>query len=192
MESKTAISGVTRPRSPHHRSLSRPATPLRPSSRSSIRSGGFAHYGGSSTGGGGVGPDGIAPPAINALESQFAELADLITDLEVNFMHLQLMHESLSRFNENFSSFLYGMNMNAFCVDFPEAPIPVSYERANASAAAESATTTDTAQGSANDRQEFESTFMTTDTSFIENPQPTAPEPLVTQTKTTSSTRRRP
>lgn len=35
-------------------------------------------------------------------------------------MHLQLMHESLARFSENFASFLYGLNMNAFCVDFPE------------------------------------------------------------------------
>ncbi|EFE44703.1 hypothetical protein TRV_00494 [Trichophyton verrucosum HKI 0517] len=43
-----------------------------------------------------------------------------MADLEENFVHLQLMHESLSRFNESFASFLYGLNMNAFCVDFPE------------------------------------------------------------------------
>ncbi|KAI4151432.1 MAG: hypothetical protein L6R39_002030 [Caloplaca ligustica] len=53
-----------------------------------------------------------------------------MADLEANFMHLQLMHESLSRFNENFAGFLYGLNMNAFCVDFPEAPIPESFKRA--------------------------------------------------------------
>lgn len=35
-------------------------------------------------------------------------------------MHFQLMHESLSRFSESFASFLYGLNMNAFCVDYPE------------------------------------------------------------------------
>lgn len=35
-------------------------------------------------------------------------------------MHLQLLHESLTRFSESFASFLYGLNMNAFCVDFPE------------------------------------------------------------------------
>jgi len=35
-------------------------------------------------------------------------------------MHFQIMHESLARFNESFASFLYGLNMNAFCVDFPE------------------------------------------------------------------------
>jgi hypothetical protein len=43
-----------------------------------------------------------------------------MADLEANFMHLQLMHESLGRFGESFASFLYGLNMNAFVVDFPE------------------------------------------------------------------------
>lgn len=32
------------------------------------------------------------------------------------------MHESLARFGESFAGFLYGLNMNAFVVDFPEAP----------------------------------------------------------------------
>ena len=43
-----------------------------------------------------------------------------MADLEANLMHLQLLHESLSRFGESFASFLYGLNMNAFVVDFPE------------------------------------------------------------------------
>ena len=43
-----------------------------------------------------------------------------MADLEANMMHYQLMHESLARFSESFASFLYGLNMNAFCVDFPE------------------------------------------------------------------------
>lgn len=43
-----------------------------------------------------------------------------MADLEANMMHLQLLNESISRFNENFGAFLYGMNMTAFCVDFPE------------------------------------------------------------------------
>ena len=96
-----------RPRAP-----SRPTTPLRPSSRSSFRE--TYSYGHT------IGSAGYNQPAINALEPQFAELADSMADLEANFMHLQLMHESLTRFSESFASFLYGMNMNAFCVDFPE------------------------------------------------------------------------
>jgi len=43
-----------------------------------------------------------------------------MADLEANMMHFQLMHESLARFSESFASFLYGLNMNAFCVDFQE------------------------------------------------------------------------
>lgn len=45
-------------------------------------------------------------------------------------MHLQLLQESLNRFNDNFGAFLYGMNMNAFTVDFTEAPTPESFKRA--------------------------------------------------------------
>ncbi|GLI75875.1 DASH complex subunit dam1 [Penicillium ochrochloron] len=104
------------------RPSSRPTTPLRPSSRSSLRE---AHGYGQS-----ISHAGYNQPAINALEPQFAELADSMADLEANFMHLQLMHESLTRFSESFASFLYGMNMNAFCVDFPEAPITDSFKRA--------------------------------------------------------------
>lgn len=54
------------------------------------------------------------------LEPAFAELSDAMADLEANMMHFQLIDESLARFGESFASFLYGLNMNAFCVDFPE------------------------------------------------------------------------
>jgi hypothetical protein len=57
---------------------------------------------------------------LDALEPAFAELSGAMAGLEANFLHLQLMHMSLARFSENFASFLYGLNMNAFCVDFPE------------------------------------------------------------------------
>ena len=52
-----------------------------------------------------------------------------MADLEANMMHLQLLDESIARFNENFASFLYGMNMSAFCVDFSEAPGAESFRR---------------------------------------------------------------
>ncbi|KAF9883474.1 DASH complex subunit dam1 [Aspergillus nanangensis] len=141
------------------RPSSRPTTPLRSSSRSSFREphgyrGGISHAG-------------YSQPAINALEPQFAELADSMADLEANFMHLQLMHESLTRFSESFASFLYGMNMNAFCVDFPEAPIPESFRRAKQAEAqneAEVDRLNTPAEG------DGDMTFLTTDTSFVEHP----------------------
>lgn len=89
---------------------SRPTTPLRPSSRTSFRD---ARAFPSKSGGSSTLP-------LETIEPAFAELSDSVADLEANFMHLQLMHESLSRFSESFASFLYGLNMNAFCVDFPE------------------------------------------------------------------------
>jgi len=88
-------------------------------------------------------------------------------------MHLQLMHESLARFSENFASFLYGLNMNAFCVDFPEAPIPDSFRRAREQ---------EEQMGRSTNSDRFhgeidgETTFLTTDTSFVENP-PTSSKP---------------
>lgn len=98
-----------RSRSQNRPTVSRPTTPLRPSSRSSLRE---------SQSRGGASGHGISP--LDSLEPGFAELSDSMADLEANFMHLQLMHESLARFSESFASFLYGLNMNAFCADFPE------------------------------------------------------------------------
>lgn len=103
---------VSRKRSNSRTRQSRPTTPLRPSSRSSFRdSARLASH------------DHALFP-LNALEPAFAELMDATADLEANMMHFQLMHESLARFTESFASFLYGLNMNAFCVDFSE----VSYD----------------------------------------------------------------
>ncbi|KAF4974076.1 hypothetical protein FZEAL_8977 [Fusarium zealandicum] len=130
---------------------SRPTTPLRPSSRSSFRD--------SARGAG----EGDAPFPLNAFEPAFAELSDAMADLEANMMHFQLMHESLARFSESFASFLYGLNMNAFCVDFPEGPVPESFRR-------DRTRQEQPAEQSSRPEPDAEMTFMTTDTSFVENP----------------------
>lgn len=96
---------------------SRPTTPLRPSSRSSFRESARDSV------------LGDAPFPLNAFEPAFAELSDAMADLEANMMHFQLMHESLARFSESFASFLYGLNMNAYCVDFPEVRVSTSDDR---------------------------------------------------------------
>ncbi|RKF57429.1 DASH complex subunit DAM1 [Golovinomyces cichoracearum] len=132
---------------------SRPTTPLRPPSRTSRQD-----YSRSNI-------ENISGNPIHIFESAFAELSDSMADLEANLMHFQLMHESISRFSENFSSFLYGLHMNAFCVDFPEAPVPESYRRIK-----------DGSDGNIVSSEESQiegdgdTTFMTTDTSFVENP----------------------
>jgi hypothetical protein len=91
---------------------SRPTTPLRPSSHSSLRDSVQRARGPYTE---------IAP--LELLQEDFAELSDAMADLESNFAQLQVMHESLARFSESFAGFLYGLNMNAFCVDFPEVKI---------------------------------------------------------------------
>ncbi|KXJ90640.1 DASH complex subunit Dam1-domain-containing protein [Microdochium bolleyi] len=140
---------------PRSTSRSRPTTPLRPSSRSSFRESAQRSTNG-----------GADPFPLNAFEPAFAELADAVTDLEANMMHFQLMHESLARFSEDFASFLYGLNMNAFCVDFPEGPIADSFRRARDYEAEAGSSRPASERGDI----DAESTFMTTDTTFVENP----------------------
>ncbi|KAF7533097.1 hypothetical protein G7054_g7366 [Neopestalotiopsis clavispora] len=160
------------------RSVSRPTTPLRPSSRSSFRDSAQRSVGGGE------------PFPLNTFEPAFAELSDAVADLEANMMHFQLMHESLSRFSESFASFLYGLNMNAFCVDFPEGPIGESFRRAKINeehpepAAGRSRSTERGDVGS-------ETTFMTTDTSFVENPPPTSARMTPKKFKTSETRRSR-
>ncbi|KAG7105017.1 Valine--tRNA ligase like protein [Verticillium longisporum] len=95
-----------------------------------------------------------------------------MADLEANMMHFQLMHESLSRFSESFASFLYGLNMNAFCVDFPEGPVAESFRRDRQHVDLQAANPVLERPGRGDD--DGETTFMTTDTSFIDNPPPSS------------------
>ncbi|KAF2870989.1 DASH complex subunit Dam1-domain-containing protein [Massariosphaeria phaeospora] len=139
---------------PYHRTRSksprsRPTTPLRPSSRSSLRDSVQRARG----------PYAATENPLENLQEGFAELSDAMADLEGNFMQLQLMHESLARFSESFAAFLYGLNMNAFCVDFPEAPIPESFKRAQTNSDLPSHF--NRSQG----HDDPEATFLTTDTS---------------------------
>ncbi|KAJ4313392.1 DASH complex subunit dam1 [Neodidymelliopsis sp. IMI 364377] len=136
---------------------SRPTTPLRPSSRSSLRDSAQRGRGASSS-----------SNALAGLQDGFAELSDAMADLEQNFVQLQLMHESLARFSESFAGFLYGMNMNAFCVDFPEAPVPDSFKRPQNHAELSAANLTGRRASQGVD--DMDATFLTTDTSFVDNP----------------------
>ncbi|KAL2194943.1 DASH complex subunit Dam1-domain-containing protein [Corynascus similis CBS 632.67] len=182
---------------PHRRarstSRSRPTTPLRPSSRSSFRDSARNSVQGDS-----------ASFPLNAFEPAFAELSDAVADLEANMMHFQLMHESLARFSESFASFLYGLNMNAFCVDFPEGPISESFKRMKLKEEEQQQTSARLPERTAGEI-DTETTFMTTDTSFVENPPSTksslryqtsasnrqsrVPAPASSTRGTTSSTR---
>ncbi|KAI0836825.1 DASH complex subunit Dam1-domain-containing protein [Hypoxylon sp. FL0890] len=150
-------------RRPRSTSRSRPTTPLRPSSRSSFRESAQRSV------------EGSEPFPLNIFEPAFAELSDAVADLEANMMHFQLMHESLARFSEDFASFLYGLNMNAFCVDFPEGPIAESFRRAKLNEEQQPSTGRSRSVERGHEL-DGETTFMTTDTSFVEHP-PTVSKP---------------
>jgi DASH complex subunit DAM1 len=140
-------------------SRSRPTTPLRPSSRSSFRDSARNSVQG----------DAASFP-LNTFEPAFAELSDAVADLEANMMHFQLMHESLARFSESFASFLYGLNMNAFCVDFPEGPMTESFKRMKLKEQEQQQQDATRISERTTGDIDTEATFMTTDTSFVENP----------------------
>ncbi|KAI1332230.1 DASH complex subunit Dam1-domain-containing protein [Xylariaceae sp. FL0255] len=150
-----ASEGLDSAKRPRSTSRSRPTTPLRPSSRSSFRESAQRSI------------DGHEPFPLNTFEPAFAELSDAVADLEANMMHFQLMHESLARFGESFASFLYGLNMNAFCVDYPEGPVAESFRREKQHTGQQPIRSRSTERGDG----DGETTFMTTDTSFVENPQ---------------------
>lgn len=160
-----------RPRSSSHSRTrsgaipARPTTPLRPPSRTSLRASQSTPTAGASIG--------TTEFPLAALEPAFSDFSDAMADLEANMMHLQLLNESLGRFNENFGAFLYGMNMSAFCVDFPEAPIPQSFTR-HKDDMHNQLDNSPFPQRTA--PPDVEATFLTNDTSFVENP-PTSSKP---------------
>lgn len=59
----------------------------------------------------------------------WTELSDSLSTLDTNMQNVTGIHESLSNFNESFASFLFGLQMNAWCVEFPERPGKENFSR---------------------------------------------------------------
>lgn len=61
---------------------------------------------------------------------RFGRLSDGLEELDVNMTNLQQIHDALLLgFNESFASFMYGLLMTMWCVDFPGCPTRRSWER---------------------------------------------------------------
>ncbi|CCH41162.1 DASH complex subunit [Wickerhamomyces ciferrii] len=60
-------------------------------------------------------------PLDSSLNS-FIELNDSLNDFDKNFHKIHDIHQDLTSFNESFSSFLYGLQVNAYIVEFNEIP----------------------------------------------------------------------
>ncbi|PWN53490.1 hypothetical protein IE53DRAFT_384014 [Violaceomyces palustris] len=95
----------------------RPTTPLRRVSRGSLSALSHSRGAGSST-------------HLSFLEGAMGDLADETSVLQSNLEQLDSIHGALATFNESFAMYLYGLKMNAFCVEWPEAPAEENFERA--------------------------------------------------------------
>ncbi|CAG8556132.1 11044_t:CDS:2 [Acaulospora morrowiae] len=59
---------------------------------------------------------------LDCLEETLQELGNSFVKFQEDFSNVKQVHESLVEFNKSFSSFLYGVKMNAHCIEFSEAP----------------------------------------------------------------------
>ena len=76
-----------------------------------------------------VDPDNLPLEAPGNTE-KFELLSDALEELDVNMTNLQLIHEAISDgFNESFASFLYGLSITMWCVDFPGCPSRNQWEK---------------------------------------------------------------
>src|SRR5207237_5492840 len=57
---------------------------------------------------------------LDCFEKPLIELERSFDNLLENFKSIEKVQESLNEFNAAFSGFLYGVKMNAHCVEFPE------------------------------------------------------------------------
>ncbi|KAK4051037.1 DASH complex subunit dam1 [Microbotryomycetes sp. JL201] len=104
---------ASRPRS-SSLSRSRPTTPLRRISASSLRSLSLSHSRSRAT-------QSTHEPPLQHLSQLFAELADSMSDLTVKLEDLAQINNDLDGFNQAFASYLYGLRINAYTADFLEA-----------------------------------------------------------------------
>jgi len=96
---------------------SRPTTPLRRISSHSLRSLSLSHSQSHQ-------PSSSSESALSHLSPLFAELADSISDLCANSEGLSQLTGNLTRFNEGFASYLYGVRINSYTFDFNNVNTP--------------------------------------------------------------------
>jgi len=90
---------------------SRPTTPLRRISSYSLRSLSLSHSQSRD-------PTSTSESPLSHLSPLFAELADSISDFVANAEGLSQLTNNLNKFNQGFSSYLYGLRTNSYTFDF--------------------------------------------------------------------------
>ncbi|WVR08175.1 hypothetical protein IAU60_005221 [Kwoniella sp. DSM 27419] len=80
-----------------------------------------------------------SPSSLDHLTTALVELSDEAVTLSTNVQQMTALHDALGTFNEAFAGYLYALKMNAFCVEWPQAPSSVSFQRMQSIEAAEPA-----------------------------------------------------
>lgn len=118
------------------------------------------------------------------------ELSDSMATLDANMQHLQSVHENLSRFSESFSAFLYGIKMNAWCVEFSEAPSGESFQRDRSTVDEQPKQEETTNPAEEANEVDADTTYTTNDNqSFIVQPTKSNPRQRQSRIPSTSSSR---
>ncbi|WWD20178.1 hypothetical protein CI109_104654 [Kwoniella shandongensis] len=71
----------------------------------------------------------VSPSNLDHLSPALTDLVDEATTLSSNISQMTALHDALGTFNEAFAGYLYALKMNAFCVEWPEAPNEISFQR---------------------------------------------------------------
>nr|XP_019009213.1 DASH complex subunit DAM1 [Kwoniella pini CBS 10737]OCF47994.1 DASH complex subunit DAM1 [Kwoniella pini CBS 10737] len=69
---------------------------------------------------------------LDHLTGAMVELSDEMATLSSNVQQMTALHDALGTFNEAFAGYLYALKMNAFCVEWPQAPNEQSFSRLEA------------------------------------------------------------
>ncbi|OCF46034.1 DASH complex subunit DAM1 [Kwoniella heveanensis CBS 569] len=70
-----------------------------------------------------------SPSGLDHLSSALMDLSDEAATLSANVQQMTALHDALGTFNEAFAGYLYALKMNAFCVEWPQAPNELSFQR---------------------------------------------------------------
>ncbi|EPY53359.1 DASH complex subunit Dam1 [Schizosaccharomyces cryophilus OY26] len=124
------------------------------------------------------------PPNLQTFANSLAALDDGVNEFRKRMNQLSVTKQNLDSFNESFASFLYGLQINAFCVDYENAPLAESASLQKIKDQLKMEITSRQRQLSAPSSagigsgysHEFnastlDETFTTNDTSFIERPE---------------------
>lgn len=139
---------------------SRPSTPHRRST--SVASNGTGHFD--------VDPAALPLDAVLG-QRAIEELSDGLASLDMNMQHLRAIHHSVTSFNESFASLLHSMKMNAWCVEFPEAPTSSSFQHDRSEWDLDGKENKENEVPDQEQPEDYDNTYMT-DESFIELPSP--------------------